>query len=151
MDKKEEVLQGFLSKDAGRVLKSAGEVTGAVITDREFIEELSPHLNEIRKATQGLNYGGGFLRNQRYVEKALEIISKSRGRECLCEYAFTDYGQSVEALEERGFIVLSKRVDRKKFTTIGEIECPGCHQRYIAEEEFTGGHMTSSRHRKVEK
>lgn len=146
---KDEVLQGFLSKDTKLVLKSVGEVTCSVIRNRELLEELYLHLAEIKKATRGLDYGGVFLPNQRHVDEALEIISKSRGKECLCEYAFSEYGQGIEDLQQKGFILLSKKVDREKFTTIVEIECPRCHQRYIAEEEFTGWHMTTSRHRKI--
>lgn len=144
---KEEILEDFLSKDARRIWSASGEVLNSVITNRDDIEALFPHLSEIRNATSGIDYGGAFLSNKRYLDKALEVIKESKGSGCLCEYAFTDYGQSVESLKNVGFILLSKKTEN--FITTGEVECSRCHQRYIAEEEFTGWHMTSSRHRKV--
>jgi len=146
---KEEILEDFLSKDARRIWSASGKVLNSVITDREDIEALFPHLGEIRSATSGIDFGGAFLPNKRYLDKALMVIKASKSSECLCKYAFTDYGQSVESLENVGFILLSKKTEN--FVTMGEVECSRCHQRYIAEEEFTGWHMTSSRHRKVDK
>ena len=146
----EDVLQGFLSKDANRVLVASNEVRKSIITNRGMIEALFPYIDEIEAATCNLSYGGTIMPNWRFVHKALMIIRDSRKKACLCEYAFEDYGQSVKMLGNYGFKILSERVEREKYTTIGEIECPLCHQRYIAEEEFTGWHMTTSRHRKVE-
>ena len=145
---KEEILEGFLSGDPHKIWSASGDVKLSVITDKKVIEDLSPHLAEIKKATRNIDYGGAFVSNQRHIDKALTIIEKSKWQECLCKYAFTDYGQSVESLENYGFILLSKEVDG--FVTRGVVECPRCHQRYIAEEEFTGWHMTSSRHWKQE-
>lgn len=143
----EEILADFLSKDAARIKFASGKVLQKVITDKEMIESLVSYLTEIRNAVRDIDYGGGFLKNQRYVEKALMVIAESKWKDCLCEYAFADYGQSVESLQEYGFELLSKAQDG--FVTRGVVECPQCHQRYEAEEEFTGWHMTSSRHRAI--
>ena len=143
----EEILQGFLSKDTHKVVASSHEVIHSVITDRSLIEALYPHLGEIKKATQGMSYGGSILPNQRFVDKALKVIEDSRKPDCLCKYSFDDFGQSVQMLEKVGFEIHSEKTEN--YVTTGEIECPLCHQRYIVEEEFTGWHVTSSRHRAI--
>jgi len=91
----EEILQGFLSKDAHKIVTSSHEVIHSVITDRSHIEALYPHLGEIKKATQGMSDGGTILRNQRFVDKALRVIEDSGKPDCLCKYSFDDFGQSV--------------------------------------------------------
>lgn len=145
---KEDILKEFLSGDSHKIWSASGMVIKSVITDRDVIEALVPYLDEIKKATRNIDYGGAFRPNQRYINKALTVIEKSKGKECLCEYAFTDYGQSVDSLKNFGFVILSEEKDG--FVVRGEVECPKCRQRYIAEEEFTGWHMTSSRHWKAE-
>lgn len=144
---KEEVLQGFLSKDARKVLTASHEVIHSVITDRERIESLVPHLDLIKEQVQGLSYGGAILPNQRFVDKALTVIKESKGSKCLCEYAFDGFGQCAQMMEKYGFVLLSEKTEG--YINKGEIECPKCHQRYIVEEEFTGWHVTSTRYRRV--
>ena len=144
---KEEVLQGFLSKDAHKVLAASHEVIHSVINERELIEALVPHLDLIQERIQGLSYGGAILPNQRFVDKALTVISESKESKCLCEYAFDGFGQYAKLMEKYGFILLSEKTEG--YVNRGEIECPKCHQRYIVEEEFTGWHVTSTRYRRV--
>ena len=102
----EDVLQGFLSKDADRVLVASNEVRKSIITNRGMIEALSPYIDEIEAATCNLSYGGAIMPTWRFVHKALMIIRDSRIKACLCEYAFEDYGQSVKMLENYGFKIL---------------------------------------------
>lgn len=144
---KEEVLENFLSGDARKVLNACHAVIHSVVTDREMIESLVPHLSRIKEATKQLNYGGGFAPNQRFVDKALKVIDNSRREKCLCEYSFDKYGQRAEFFVQRGFVLLWEKTEG--FVNTGEIECSRCHQRYIVEEEFTGWHMTSTRYKKV--
>lgn len=56
---KDGILQGFLSKDPKRILSSAGEINSSVITNRGLIEELYPHLPQIREAVREVDCGGG--------------------------------------------------------------------------------------------
>ncbi len=144
---KEEVLQGYLSKDAHRVLKASHEVIHSVIKDRDMIESLVPYLEKIQEATQNLSYGGTVLPNQRFVDKALKIIWDSKENQCLCEYAFDGFGQCAKFMEKYGFVLLEEKTEG--YVNTGKIECPKCHQRYIVEEEFTGWHVTSTRYRRV--
>lgn len=147
--RRDEVLEGFLSKNADKVLKSSREVIRAVITNREMIESLVEDLDKIEEATRGLNYGGLLLPNRRFVDKALMIIRGSKENRCLCDFAFEDVGQSVKSLERNyGFILLSE--ETKGYINAGKIECPKCNQRYVVEEEDTGWHATSSRHWKID-
>lgn len=58
---KEEILQGFLSKDAHKIWSVSSKVIHSVITNRELIESLVPHLTEIKQATRnfpGTRYCG---------------------------------------------------------------------------------------------
>lgn len=141
----EEILAGFLSKDAHKIIASSHAIIHSVITDRNRIKALHPYLDDIKEATQGISYGGAILPNQRFVDKALKVIEDSMKPDCLCEYSFDDFGQSVQMLKKVGFVVHSEKTEN--YITTGVIECPNCHQRYIVEEEFTGWHVTSSRHR----
>lgn len=62
-------------------------------------------------------------------------------------YAFDDFGQRAKTMVKYGFVLLSEGTEG--YINTGEIECPRCHQKYIVEEEFSGGHITNSRHRKI--
>ena len=147
--KRDKILEGFLSNNADRVLESSHEVRRSIITDREMIEALVEDLDKIEKATRGLNYGGLLLPNRRFVDKALMIIRGSHENKCLCEFAFEDVGQSAKSLQRNfGFILLSE--ETKGYINAGKIECPKCHQKYLVEEEYTGGHVTKSRYWKID-
>ncbi len=144
----EEMLQGFFSGDASRILKACHAVNHAAISDRETIEAVAVYLDEIREVVKGKSYGGAVLPNQRFVDRAVTIIEESKRPTCLCKYVFDGFAQCAASLERSyGFILESE--ETKGFVNSGIIRCPRCGQRYLVEEEFTGWHMTSTRHRPI--
>lgn len=147
MTDKQQILLDLLSGDAKRILDASHKVISCGITNKRFLQDLYLHLHEIEDKTRNIHYGGGILPNKRFVEKAIRMIRASITEECLCEHLFEKYGQSGKSLGRYGFILLEEQTEGYVNTSI--IRCPACNQHYKVQEKFTGGHVTSTEHRKV--
>lgn len=145
---KEEILNGLLSDDPETIQSAARDVIDCVILSRETIAYLWNYKNEIKKNLSAQrDYGGGIAPNNRFVEKALEIIERFKTVDCLCEYAFDSFGQYPSSMLRYGFEVLS--VSHKDYTDSGVVMCPLCKQKYSISCTYTGWHTDLSAYQKI--
>jgi len=148
MTNNEQILSDLLSGDAKRILNASHTVINCGITNRKLIQDLYQYLGEIEDKTRNIHYGGGILPNKRFVEKAIRMIRASITEECLCQHLFEKYGQSGKSLQRYGFVLLEEKTEGYINRSI--IKCPACNQYYEVEEKYTGGHVTTTEHRRVQ-
>lgn len=145
---KEEMLNGLLSDDPETIQSAARDVIDCVILSRETIAYLSKYKNKIKKnLSVERDYGGGIAPNNRFVDKALEIIEQFETGNCLCEYAFDSFGQYPSSMLRYGFEVLS--VKHNGYTDSGVVMCPRCKQKYSISCTYTGWHTDLSAYRRL--
>ena len=145
----EQMIADLLSGDEKRILDASHTIIHSGILNRKLINELYPYLSEIKEKTSNLHYGGTILPNSRFVEKAIRMIEDSVGDKCLCEYLFDGFGQNGKSMVKYGFVLLEENIDRDNYINRSIIECSGCRQQYQVEEEYTGWHITTTRHRAI--
>lgn len=149
MNNKEQILSELLSGDAKRILEASHTVINCGITNKRFLQDLYLYLHEIEDKTRNIHYSGGILPNKRFVEKAIRMIRASITEKCLCEHLFEKYGQSGKSLQRYGFVLLAEKTEGYVNRSI--IKCPACNQHYEVEEKYTGGHVTSTEYRRVQR
>ena len=147
----EELLKGLMSDDSDEILETAYKINRMVSSNNEQLVELAQHLPQIEENIKGKDFGGVIMSNDRFVYRAIDMIKAAKeGGKCRCEKVFEPFAQNAEYLASSyGFILVKKSESVSQYVMRGEIECPNCGARYEVEEEYTGWHMTSSRHKRI--
>ncbi len=143
------LVDNFLSKDPSRILDASHKVINSVVSNRLLIEALVPYLDEIINVTQGINYGGAILSNERFVSRAIDIINTSQTGECLCELSFEGFGYRAESFAKAYGFILVEPSKSEGFISTGVIQCPICKNKYEVTEEYTGWHTTTTGYKKL--
>lgn len=79
-----EILEKITSGDGTKVWESAGAII-ALSQDREQIATLLPYASLIKERTAGLDLGGAFAPNSRFVDYALRILEfHKKNPGCTC-------------------------------------------------------------------
>jgi len=132
-----EIVAGFTSKDPHEVWKAASEIV-AFCQDLKTTEPLIPYLSEIRNNPKGLEMGGAFAPNRRFVDfsiKAIEFYKDSEDCPCFLYEELEVFNQQKE--EKKEFIRIDKTVLLEgKWVDFYEAVCTRCEQKFkILERE----------------
>lgn len=147
----ETIKKNLLSKDKDLIIDTAHAVISTVVLPadkrKELLRPSFESLTKIEESCNGVDLGGLFMPNSRFLRRAISIIQYNDKDECPCEISFELFGGlDAEGLSKyRGFDLVqpSKRDPNNEFVFVGVVECPSCHQKYEVRDEYTGGHMNS--------
>lgn len=80
----EEMIEDLLSKDPYRIWSVSSNI-GKWSQDREKIEPFLPYYRAIKRAVSGIELGGMFAPNQRFIDKMFAILDHYKcGKGCAC-------------------------------------------------------------------
>lgn len=111
-----------------------------------FLSGAYENLSLIKNNTNGLEMGGIFASNGRFVSRAIQIIEGNNTDKCFCRLTIDEFGAGANGLTEKGFILIQPDEDINKYSKRGIIECPVCRKRYTIIEEYTGWHIPTIIH-----
>lgn len=132
-----EIIENITSRDTHKVWLSACEII-SLGQNREKIPPLIEHLPEIIEKTKGLEMGGLFAPNQRFVDFAIRTIEFHRDRQnCPCEL-FTGHGVDPHREVEKGNIEIIETVhEQGSLVDYYLANCLKCLQKFkIIEWEY---------------
>lgn len=148
----EEIKKNLLSDDASTILHTAHDIlymSTMNVKERESVlNDAYLCLDEIKEHVKDMEFGGAILPNKRFVYRALSLIEQSKDGQCKCMLAFDGYGQDESTMQEcYGFRICFHELDGYIERSI--IQCPCCKTFYEIENEYTGWHVNTFRHRKI--
>lgn len=137
-----EIINDFISRDSQRIRQAGAEIIRNS-QNESSIKPFIPFLNEIKKATQGLELGGAFAPNNRFYKFPIEIIEfhqrqtsngNSKNR-CTCElYLSETYdGFNPEIESENSSVDLNIKI-KGNHTHDYEVQCLKCQKKYHVSE-----------------
>lgn len=141
------ILDDFLSRDAHRVWSASCYVRK--LRDEQELYELARYLNEIHKATEDVELGGGFLENRYHLDFALKKLTAVRDSAvCLCELYPHNYFFNPIDEEDQGYVVITIRVaDAVNWAVNYQCVCKNCGNKFsVKQGEY---HYTWYRWRKI--
>jgi len=145
----EEIIESITSRDTHKVWESACEIINCG-QDRTLVAPLIKYLPEIKSSTAGLDMGGAFAPNQRFIDFAITTIEFHKDNEgCPCalftkKYKFTNdvvkkeiqyegFNPDKEAKKGNIKIVDTTYIDNN-WVNYYMVECAKCATRYKVEE-----------------
>ena len=134
----EGILRDITSRDTLRVWESSCRIAN-LSQDRDKILPLIPYLPEIQSKTSGLEMGGVFAPNQRFVDFAIKTLQFHRdSRECPCSlYSGLD-GFNPPSEEKKGNVkILSTVREHGGYVDYYKVRCCKCGQTYkVIERDY---------------
>ena len=133
-------LSDFLSGDPHRIWLAAGATR--ICSDRAHLRELAGHVDQIARATRGIDLGGAFVRNASHLALALRILRfVVESDDCLCRFFPEDRMYDAHHLARAGRVrILSDAMDRETWEQRYRVECTGCAAQFDVTEQ-TGWHV----------
>ena len=127
----EQILEDITSRDTTKVWSSSCEII-SLGQDRDKIFPLIKHLPEIKKRTQGLDMGGIFAPNQRFIDFAVRTIEFHRdSSECTCNLYPEHPSSDPNREADRGNIdILNTKYTEDKWLDYYLAACKKCGQKY---------------------
>jgi hypothetical protein len=134
----QEIISDITSRDTHKVWRSSCEII-MIGQDSEKIKELIPYLDLIKEKTKGLDMGGGFAPNQRFVDFAIRTIEFHKSPNvCSCNL-YLEHSINPEKEKENGFIeITDKKVGHWEVDY--EANCCKCGQIFNINRN-DGGHF----------
>jgi hypothetical protein len=133
-----EIISAITSRDTHLVWQSSCEIC-SLAQDREKIVPLIPYLPEIKSKTKGLNMGGGFAPNQRFIDYAIRVIEFHRDyNECPCKLYAGHEMIDPKKEEEKGFVKIRDTVLLEgNWIDYYKVECTRCgHLHKVIERDY---------------
>ena len=148
----EEILEKITSQDAHLVWKASCEII-SFGQNRDRILPLIEHLEKIITKTAGINFGGAFAPNRRFVDFAIETIKFHKENvECPCalfvkKYKLTndqtdkeiqyEFINPNEEFEKRNVRISDTVYTEKKWIDYHLVECLRCGQKFkVIERDY---------------
>lgn len=132
----EEIIKEITSRDTYMVWRSSCEII-SIGQDPEKIKPLIPYISLIKEKTDGLDMGGAFAPNQRFIDFALKTLEFHRNNDkCPCDL-YDKHGLDPNKEVNKGFvdIIETTRIDGKWVDYYISI-CTRCQQKFkIIERE----------------
>jgi hypothetical protein len=128
---KHSLLDDLVSRDPHRIWSASHEVIR--LRERGLLSELALHVDEIERATHGIELGGALRANRAALEAAIRKLRfAADGARCLCGF-YLDYDLfNPEDEAKDGHIAIISQID-KPYAETYVCECNSCHQRYAVE------------------
>jgi hypothetical protein len=136
--KTEEILENITSRDPHKVWSSSCEII-SLCQDRTRIFPFIEHLPEIKKQTVGLDMGGAFAPNQRFVDFAIRVIEFHRDSSaCTCNLYPEHESIDPRREAEKGNIeILGVSHIEGKWVDYYSAVCKKCRQKFkITERDY---------------
>lgn len=137
----EEILSDITSRDTAKVWKSSCEII-SIGQHRDQIFPLIAHLPEIKEQTKGLEMGGGFALNQRFIDYAIRILEFHQNHTaCTCTL-YTDSYECNDPNKEvaKGNLTIQDTKLENNWIDYYISTCNRCGQRFKTIERE--GHYT---------
>jgi hypothetical protein len=134
----EQILEHITSRDTHKVWLSSCEII-SIGQDRDKISPLIKHLPEIKEQTKGLDMGGAFAPNQRFIDFAIRTIEFHRdSAECTCNlYPEHESIDPHREVEKGNIQILSTTRIENKWVDYYSAVCKKCGQEFkIIEREY---------------
>lgn len=134
----EEIVRDITSRDPSRVWSSACQIAD-LCQIRERILPLIPYLSEIQTKTVGLELGGAFAPNQRFINFAIKTLQFYRdGDECPCNlYRELDSFDPAAEKEKGNITILDLVSEDGRYVDYYSVRCNKCRQVYkIIERDY---------------
>ena len=135
-----EIIEGMTSRDTDKVWLYSNRIISK-FQNREEIQALIPFLSDIKKKTEGLEMGGGFFPNQRFIDHAIKVIEFHRdSSECPCSLYM---GHSFDPRDEvaKGYIKINEIVPSEGWPEYYMVACEKCTEEYKV--KMFDAHFTS--------
>ncbi len=146
----EEILRDIISRDTHKVWIASCEIIDNGHNYKK-VKPLISYLPLIKEKTVGLNMGGGFAPNQRFIDFAIKIIEFYRDKkECPCSLYTEKYRMTNDIVDrelqyecfnpnkevEKGNvkIIETKLIDKSKYVDYYYVECVKCKTRFNVQE-----------------
>ncbi|MES2676657.1 MAG: hypothetical protein V4660_20640 [Pseudomonadota bacterium] len=134
------ILEKLKSKDVTQILSACSEV--AKCRDLDELKMLSPHVNEIKKATKSISLGGALCPNSYHLDfaiKKLEHVKKDLG--CLCALYPENMFYNPVTEQQMALIAIDEvvKIDNK-WIDYYLCRCAACNSEFKVEER--DGHYT---------
>jgi hypothetical protein len=134
----EQIIEDITSRDTHKVWSASCEII-SLCQDRNRIFPLIEHLPEIKKQTQGLEMGGAFAPNQRFIDFAIRVIEFHRNSpECTCSL-YPEH-ESIDPHREAGkgsIEILGTSYIEERWVDYYSAACKKCGQKFkIIEREY---------------
>ncbi len=130
-----EIINKISSKDSHQIWESSCEII-ALGQDREAIKPLLDLTNKIDGLTKGIDLGGAFARNSRFLSGAIKTLEFHRDSySCTCAlYGLHDCMNPRKELE-KGFLKIDNTIRiEDKWVDYYEASCTRCNQKFKIEE-----------------
>ena len=125
-----EIIEEITSRDTHKVWSASCRIISES-QNREEINPLIPYLSEIKKKTKGLNMGGVFAANQRFVDFAIKVIEFHRDSgACPCAL-YLEHGVDPNKEVVKGNVKINEtvRIDGK-WVDYYTVSCEKCLEEY---------------------
>jgi hypothetical protein len=131
----EQILSEITSRNTHLVWRSACYII-TLSQDRAAIRPLIDHLDTIRQQTKGLEMGGYFAPNQRFVDLAIKIITYHKtGTGCTCHlYPGHDRFDPAEEQAKGNIAILETVKIQDTWIDHYTAQCRKCGQQFRIEE-----------------
>ena len=130
-----EIINKISSRDSHQIWESSCEII-AIGQDREAIKPLLGLTNKLDSLTHGIDLGGAFARNSRFLSGAIKTLEFHRDSDsCTCAlYGLHDCMNPKKEVD-KGFLVIDNIVRiEDKWVDYYEAICTRCNQKFKIEE-----------------
>lgn len=135
----EQIMAKITSRDTHQVWSAACEII-TFSQNRGAILPLIGHLQEIQEKTKGLEMGGAFAPNQRFVDFAIRIIEFYRDSDaCSCNL-YLEHSIDPNKEAANGYVRITKET-QGNWETDFEATCLKCAQPFNVNQN-DGGHFS---------
>lgn len=126
----EEIIEEITSRDTHKVWRSSCHII-TISQNHEEIRPLIEYLSEIKKKTKGLNMGGAFAPNQRFVDFAIKVLEFHKDScECPCSlYLGHGVDPNKEVAKGNVKMIETVRIDGK-WVDFYTVSCEKCGEEY---------------------
>jgi len=144
-----EIIEKIISRDTHKVWEAACKII-ELGRDREKIAPLIEYLPLITEKTGGLDMGGGFANNQRFIDYAITTIEFHKNNQCPCGLYVAKYTSTHQAylnkkiqyectnpnreVEKGNIKILDIVRIEEKWVDYYLVECLKCGTKYKVEE-----------------
>jgi hypothetical protein len=143
-----EIINKISSEDRFQIWESSCQII-AIGQDREAIKPLLGLTNEIDDLTKGIELGGAFASNKRFVKAAIKTLEFHRDSEkCTCNLYGIHECMNPNNEVKKGFLEINNivRIDGK-WIDYYEASCTRCQQKFQIEERE--GHYVAWEWRRI--
>ncbi len=128
----DEIIKKMTSRDTDQVWSAANEII-SLGQDRDRILPLIPFLPSIIEETKGLEMGGLYAPNSRFIDQAIRTIEFHRdSKECPCQlYLRGSDGPSPETETKKGYVSILDTVKTEdQYVDFYKVECNLCQRHF---------------------